>query len=221
MVSRFFLPIVLGLMALPATAAPVQFLDLPATFTPGTPFGFKLALPAMTNLGAYEISISLTGDGGIAGTDFYFDGMTSQLIGGAVTRGYVFSTLDNFFSTTNNSGNESIFTLSDFDLTGVDVTDGVNDLLGEISIMTLPGFRGRLRLAVDADSLIFDTPDFTSTSVREFAAIQNDTRLQSPSDVFPDDATAVPEPGHLMLASAGTLYVLHGRRRLRLFHRAR
>lgn len=221
MVSRFLMPIVLGLLALPAEAAPVTFLDLPTTFESGTPFSFKLALPSMTNLGAYEVSISLTGDVGVAGTDFAFAGITSSLIGGPVTRGYVFSSLDNFFSTTSNSGNESIFTLSDFNLSGVDVIDGVNDLLGEISITTLPGFRGRLRLAVDADSLIFDTPDLIPTSVQEFGSIQADTGLQSPSDVFPNDATAVPEPGQLMLASLGALYFFRGHRPVRWLRRGR
>jgi hypothetical protein len=197
------LSIVCGISRL--DAAPIT-LVLPSGYTPGVPFKFSVLIPTVTNLGSYNIDVLMSGDVGIAGTDFLFD------IGGtnAAASGYVFPSADFFFAATNlDSVTTARVTLTDLDLTGVDVTEGVNNSIAQVQVSTAPGYTGILSFVIDTDFLILDTPDPIPTSVAEFAAIQANTISAGPVNV-----RVVPEPGAFLgLMVVGLMAAIRRRRR--------
>jgi hypothetical protein len=198
---------------LPASSslgATVRFIDiLSTTYTPGTPYNLKVALPGMTNLGSYQVDVKMSSTSGVAGTDYFFSGfIPSPPVGGAVTRGYVFPSSANFAKSTNSTPSETVISLTDFnfdgtDIVGVNVLENANDLLGELTIMTLPSFSGNLSLSFDPTTLILDTPAVPPASVAEFAQIRTELAGQSPLNLT---TTAVPEPIHWFFAAAGATH---------------
>jgi hypothetical protein len=146
---------------------------------------------------------------GVAGTDYFFSGfIPSPPVGGAVTQGYVFPSSANFAKSTNSTPSETVISLTDFnfdgtDIVGVNVLENANDLLGELTIMTLPSFSGNLALSFDPTTLILDTPAVPPASVAEFAQIRTELAGQSPLNLT---TTAVPEPIHWFFAAAGATH---------------
>ncbi len=186
---------------------PIDLLeDVPTTYVPGEPIEFQLRLPAISNLGAYQIDVLVESSAGTAGVDFTFDLPSAS----AATSGYVFSSSANFAAATNVEGpNRQRLTLTDFFLDGTDVVPGGNDLISTIVLQLSASLRASLNIKVDASSLILDTPQLAPTSVPEFQFIQN--------GIFASGAAtlrAVPEPSAMWLLFSG-LVAIFGRQFLR------
>lgn len=203
----------IAFLILPATSsfgATVRFIDiLSTTYTPGTPYNLKVALPGMTNLASYQIDVKMSSTSGVAGIDYYFTGfIPSPPVGGGLTRGYVFPSFANFAKAINTTPSETVISLTDFnfdgtDIVGVNVVPNANDLLGELTLMTLPSFSGNLALSFDPNNLILDTPAVPPASVSEFSQIQTELAGQS---VLNLTTTAVPEPIHWFFAAVGATH---------------
>ncbi len=195
--------VLLGLGSHRLVAAPV-LLEIPDNFTPGVSFVISVSVPAITNLGSYNIDLLIEGDVGDAGSDFYFDESATT----AAAVGYVFPSQDFFFFSTNlESTLTQRLTLSDFDFVGADVVLGVNSAIAQVVVSTLPSFVGSLTFTIDSDFLILDTPDPVPTPVDEFFAIQSATAMLPATTL-----SAIPEPSSalfLLLIGVGAC----GRRR--------
>jgi hypothetical protein len=185
----------------------VQLIEgLPSAYTPGQPVTFDVRLPAMTNLGSYNIDLVLDGAAGTAGVDFFFD--VPATIPAATN--YVFPSSANFFdAVTLDSPTRHRITLSDFDLTGVNVVPGSNDRVANVVLRTSPGFRGQLGLFVHTDGLILDTSDINPTPVAGFDSLKSNIAASGTIQIEP-----VPEPSVACLAGAGVLGALLWRHRL-------
>ena len=166
---------------------------LPGGFVPGTPFGFQVRLPAITNLGSYNIDIVLESSIGVAGTDFFFDVAGTEP---AVTN-YVFPSSSNFFDAVNvDAPMRHRISLTDFNLAGLNVAPDANDRVADVKVQTAPTFSGSLSVFVDTPLLILDTPNITPTPVQGFSAIQAAIAAAGPVDLMP-----VPEPSTVLLAA--------------------
>jgi hypothetical protein len=175
-----------------AAAAPLQLIvGAPDSYVPGQPVAFEVRLPAIANLGAYNIDLALESNAGTGGVDFYFD------VAGTIpaSANYVFPLAQNYFdAATTDSSTRHRLSLTDFDLAGVDVVPGANDRVATVTLRTSSTFNGPLSLFVDAPLLILDTPDIVPTAVVQFAAIQSDIAAAGPFEL-----SAVPEPSALFL----------------------
>ncbi len=179
------------------SAAAVRIVDAPETIIPGQTFSFDVVVPAMTALSAYQIDILLAGSTGSAGIDFQFGPAEAV----APADGYVFASTDFFAPAINNvSTAVQRLTLSDIDLVGRNTITGVNDQIARVSVLTSDSYDGSLQFSIDPATLILDGPQFTPTSVPEFASIQADT-LNQPSITI----TAVPEPAAFTLLAGLTV----------------
>lgn len=164
----------------------------PSLYTPGQPAAFDVRLPAVANLGAYNIDLVLESSTGTAGADFFFDAAATA----PMLANYVFPSAANYFGAANvDSASRHRITLSDFDFTGVDVVPGLNDLVARVVFRTAETFSGHLSLFVDAEGLILDTPDVEPTPIIGFDGIKADVAASSPITIGP-----VPEPSSLILA---------------------
>lgn len=181
----------MGLPTCGALGGSSSFLD---GYLPGQTNSFLFRLPAMTDLGAYNIELLLTSPTGAAGTDFYFDaGVTTP-----ASSGYVFPTSENFFASTNVlSGNRHSLTLSDFSLTGVDVLEGANDAVAIVAFRTSPLFTGVLSLSLEEGTFQLDIPNSSGTAVPEFAAVRGAVAADVNGNLH-----AVPEPVGIILGMA-------------------
>jgi hypothetical protein len=202
--SRYILAAVLcpALFAPPVFSAPFQpIVGLPPAYQPGGPVAFEVQLPAITDLGSYNIDLVVEGSVGIAGTDFFFDvGAT-----GPASTNYVFPSTANFFDAENiDSPTQHRITLSDFDFVGVNVVPGTNDRVATVWLQTLASYTGSLNIFVDASNVILDTPDEEPTPVQGFAAIQAD--IQEAGAV---PLPVVPEPSSVAIYGLALLVIYH------------
>src|SRR5687767_8394436 len=67
---------------------------LPNSYVPGQPIAFDVRLPAVTNLGSYNVDVVLEASAGVAGTDFFFDVAATT----AAATNYVFPSATSFFA---------------------------------------------------------------------------------------------------------------------------
>jgi hypothetical protein len=183
-----------GAFANVSPGAAIQ-LNLPSEgYVPGEPVALDVRLPDITDLGSYNIDLVLESNTGTAGSDFFFDVAATV----PAPTNYVFPSDANYFDAANvDSPMRHRITLSDFDLSGVNVVSGVNDRVASVVFRTAPTYHGQLTLFVDAPGLILDTPDVDPTPVAEFATIQSDTAAAP--DVVLDP---VPEPAHMCYFAA-------------------
>jgi hypothetical protein len=179
-----------------AYATPLFFRGLVGSYMPGATIDFDVGLPALSNLGAYNVDVLLTSTSGVAGVDFFFD------LGATVASesDYVFPSTVYYFDAANvDSPSQHRLTLSDFNFSGTDVAAGVNDLLAHVVIQTTAGFSGEITLSFDLAGLLLDTPDLIPTPVAEYGSIVSDTQAVGASLI-----NLVPEPTGLMLLLAAT-----------------
>ena len=207
MFSRLFLTVVAAsFLGSYCQAAPFQLVFPDGTYQPGSPLLFQVLLPvAVTELGAYEIQIVLTGDEPTAGVDFGFDVDATE----AADAQYVFDSADLFFDTIlTESATSQILWLTDLTLgAGVDVAESINDRVANVVVNTAASYRGTLTFTIDADSLILDTPD--GNEIAGIAAIRTDTATAAPTTLV-----AIPEPS-VIVATATLLCLCGSRRRVR------
>lgn len=177
---------------------------LPSNYVPGTPLSFLVRLPAISNLGAYNVDVVVESSQGTAGVDFYFDAVATL----PAATNYVFSTSANFFDAANaDSSARHRITLTDFDFIGADVTPGVNDRVASVVLQTAATFGGSLSLFVDADGLLLDTPATTPTPVDGFDAIQAAVAANGAVVLEP-----VPEPSSVVLLLSAAIVCRRRRR---------
>lgn len=178
-------------LSLPSFAVGVENSSLLNGYVPGQPNYFVLRLPAVTNLGSYNVELLLTSPTGVAGTDFYFDAVATH----SISPGYVFPNASNFFTAANTlSGNRHSLTISDFALAGTDIVPGVNDGIATVVFKTSPGFNGALSLALGQDSFQLDTPATVPTPVTGLATARSSVASNVDATVTP-----VPEPNIVCL----------------------
>jgi hypothetical protein len=168
-----------------------------STYVPGESLPFEVRLPAVTNLGAYNIDVVVEADNGVVGADFSFDMDATQ----PAIPGYVFPSTENFVKAANlDSPNRQRMTLTDFDLNGVDVLADKNDLVAIVVLHTSQHNPSPLRLSIDVSSLILDTPAIDPVPVAGFLAWRN-----AISQAEPHYLTPVPEPTGIDLILIGML----------------
>jgi hypothetical protein len=152
----------------------------------------------MSNLGSYNIDLTLESSIGTAGVDFFFVIAAT----GPASTNYVFPSVANFFDAANVDATfRHRITLSDFDFSGVNVIPGTNDQVASVVFQTTPSFAGQLALSVDSGGLILDTPNINPMPVPGFNGLKTDIAASGPIEIRP-----VPEPAApplLMLAAAG------------------
>jgi hypothetical protein len=181
---------------------------LPDSYIPGQPVAFDLRLPAISNLGSYNMDLVLESTTGTAGVDYLFD-VAATLPAAA---SYVFPSSANFFDAANvDSPTRHRLTLSDFNIAGANVVADQNDRLATIVVRTSLGFNGPLSLFIDAPSLILDTPDVVPTPVTGFNTIQADIAAAGRANL-----PAIPEPSSTAIVMTALCLVLaySARRRL-------
>jgi hypothetical protein len=160
---------------------------------------FDVRLPAISNLGAYNIDLVLESSAGNAGTDFFFDVAATAP---ALTN-YVFPSTANFLdATTVDSSMRHRITLTDFAFAGVNV-GGMNDHVATVLFRTTPLFKGPLRVFVDTPLLILDTPSAVPSPVPGFDVIRNDIAAAGAFEL-----ALVPEPSSLLIAASALLTIL-------------
>jgi hypothetical protein len=203
-----YLIAVLSVIAVPMSAfgSPIQLVSgLPSNFTPGQPVSFDVHLPAITNLGSYNIDLLLESNVGIAGVDYFFDAAASLP---AATH-YVFPSTANYFdSVTVDSTTRDRITLTDFDFSGVNVVTGSNDQVAKVVFHTSASFHGPLSISVAAPLLILDTPNETPTAVSGFSGIQDGVVSAGSVNIV-----VVPEPCSFGLTALLLAIVAAGRYR--------
>jgi hypothetical protein len=166
---------------------------------------FDVRLPAISNLGSYNIDLVLESTVGTAGVDFFFDVAATV----PASMNYVFPSSANFFDAVNvDSQSRHRITLTDFDLVGIDVVPAANDRVAAVVIQTAATFSGQLALFADTDGLILDTPDITPTPVPGFDSLRSDIAEGGTSQL-----PAVPEPTTQLLCLACILFGSHFLRR--------
>lgn len=191
-----------------AASAAIVFDGLPDSYVPGQPIAFELRLPAITNLGAYNIDVVLESDMELAGVDYELNQAASL----PADVDYVFSSTVNFASAVNvDNSRRHRLTLSDFDLSGTGIVPAGNDRVGTIVINTLASSAGSLKVSIDGTSLILDTPAVTPTPVDQFDAIRDAVLAAEPASIAP-----VPEPSALAICGL-TIVCLARRRRAGYF----
>jgi hypothetical protein len=172
------------------TLVPLSFSQ--DTYVPGDDIVFDVQLPAITNLGTYNLDIIIAGELPNASTDFNVE--ESGII--PATTNYVFGSNENFFQAVNTfSSTQLLLTGSDFADSGTDVVVGVNDAVASVRVTTLSTYTGDLFFSVDPDGLILDQPNddpFLINPVIEFDDIRNAVRSAAPFRI-----RAVPEPSSL------------------------
>lgn len=192
------------------TLADVVTITTPSPkYTAGQAFDFTIEMPDVTGLFAYEISLLLTSDSGVAGIDYYFlDGISAP-------SNYVFPSLANrAVVTAIDSPSLSRLTISDIDDInfGTDVVSGTNDHVAGLQIMTAANFAGDLELSVDANGLFLD--DINLSPVAEYNSIVSDILASGATQISPAETVAVPEPSATVIAFLGCVVaMLKGRRR--------
>jgi hypothetical protein len=191
MLRYIFSVLILVLLPHSAFGVSTQLISGLSSYTPGQAVSFDVHLPPVSNLGSYNIDLVLTSSVGTAGVDYYFD-VAATLPAAAH---YVFPSTANYFdAVTVDSTTRDRITLSDFDLTGVNLVAGTNDQVAKVVFRTLPTFHGQLNASVDTSLLILDTPDVETTPIAGFSALQSDIAA---AGVIP--VLAVPEPSTLAL----------------------
>ena len=196
---RLYLAIaLLGWFPPAALAGPFEWFDgLPNTYLPGATIGFDLRLPALTNLGVYNIDLVLESSTGIAGEDFFFDVVSTT----PSTSAYLFPTTDYFFDAVNiEPPTRHRITLTDFYLPGADIVPGLNDLVAHVVLGTSSSFSGAINLSVDASALILSIPAATPSPVDGFLVVQSGIAAAGPLEIMP-----VPEPSGGCLIIIGLL----------------
>jgi len=193
MLRNIFAGLLLVLLPQSVFGFPAQLISgLPASYKPGESVSFDVHLPAMTDLGSYNIDVVLTSSVGTAGVDFFFDAAATL----PAAANYLFpSTVYYFASATVDSATRDRITLSDFDFSGVNVVAGVNDQVAKVVFQTLPTFHGQLDAFIDATLLILDTADVESTPVGGFTALRSEIAAAGAIQLLP-----IPEPSTLFMA---------------------
>jgi hypothetical protein len=188
-----------------ANAAPIQLVFPESTYEPGSPLLGSIILPTgITDLGAYEIQISIVGNAPTAGVDYGFD-LTATAAAASM---YVFSSDDSFFDTVlTDSATSQTLLLTGFTLdAGIDVTTDVNDRVADIVVDTSPSYTGPLIFSIDANSLILDSP--TGNEIEQAATIRADIAAATPITIV------IPEPGAVGLWAMVAVMCARRRRRL-------
>jgi len=197
LIAAFFC---LGWLTQSGRSEPFQpIVGLPHSYNPGEPVMFDVRLPAISNLGAYNIDLVLESSAGNAGTDFFFDAAATT----PALTSYIFPSTANFLdAATVDSSMRHRITLTDFAFSGVNVS-GANDHVVTVTFRTTPEFKGRLRLFVDTPLLILDRPSAVPTPVQGFDVIKNDITAAGSVELVP-----VPEPSNFLIASSALLSIL-------------
>ncbi|MEN1678964.1 MAG: hypothetical protein AAGJ46_05190 [Planctomycetota bacterium] len=181
-----------ALLVLLATTATTrgEFLEVPAAYTPGESFDFVVALPDVSDLANYSVSVNLVSAGGEAGVDF---GFTDAV---ASPQGYVFASAVDFGSAVNTvSSTEERITLTDFEFADTNVT-APNNRLAIISVFTSVDQSDDLAISIDTSSLVLRSFGIPSGDlVPGFDAIRDE--LAAVSVAIP----AIPEPATACLAA--------------------
>jgi hypothetical protein len=200
----FYFPICLGVFAPSGFGATIQLIQgLPTSYIPGQSIAFDVRVPAISNLGSYNIDLVLEGSVAGAGTDYFF----STALTTPASTNYVFASSANFVAAANiDSPTRHRITLTDFDLVGTNVVPSVNDRVARVVLQTVPSYRGQLDLFVDAPLLILDTPNVTPTSVMDFDMIRDAIATTPPVEL-----SLVPEPSSIGGMWAGLAVILAGR----------
>ncbi|MBA3482492.1 MAG: hypothetical protein H0T51_11810 [Pirellulales bacterium] len=181
----------LAILSSTGLGAPVYLEGLPASFTPNAAITFDVMLPPITGLGAYNIDLVLSSDSGVAGGNYFFDVAATS----PAPSHYAFPSSANYFDAVNiDSPNRQRLTLTDFVLNGVSIVSGTNDRVARVVIGTTASFFGNLELSIDADGLLLDISDTTSTPVPEFESIRMATAM-TPAVVL----RPVPEPSTFVI----------------------
>jgi hypothetical protein len=196
--------IFLGLVTRTVPGADIQLIEgLPSSYTPGQPVAFDVRLPAITELGSYNIDLVLESTSGTAGVDFFFDVAATA----PTVTNYIFPSAVNFFDAVNiDSPSQHRITLTDFDVAGVNVIPGANDRVATVVFQTTSNFDGPLSVFVAAPLLILDTPNVVPTPVPSFDAIQDDIAAAGPIDLTP-----VPEPSTLYFGAVVLITIVFKR----------
>lgn len=191
----FAVALLTGIVPQQAGVSPIQLIQgLPGFYTPGEQVSFDIELPAVTNLGSYNIDVAMESNAGTAGIDFYFDVEATA----PAAMKYIFPSTANFFdAATIDSVIRERVTLTDFNFVGINVAPGVNHRVATVVFHTSPTFNGSLSVYVDASLLILDTPDIVPTPVPGFGELQLDIAAATP-----DRLTAIPEPASVLLLSS-------------------
>jgi hypothetical protein len=191
----------LWLLAPQVLGASLQLIEgLPSSYVPGQPVAFDVRLPAISNLGSYNIDLVLEGSSGVAGTDFFFDVAATFPAG----TNYVFPSSANFFAAANvDLPTRHRITLTDFEIVGANVVPDQNDRVGTVVLRTVPGFDSPLSLFIDAPSLILDTPAMVPTPVSNYDAIRSDIAAAGPIGLLP-----VPEQRFVLNMMTGLAWLL-------------
>lgn len=205
MLRRIFMVIVfLGLGASPVLAAPILSIEGPSTYTPGGTFQCQVLLSGADHLADFSANMALTGPGGIAGTDFYFqdaarpashyvfDGQTTFGFSHSATGGSVIGLGDSLLSLT----------------AEVSTVAGASDRLATLTIATSPAMTGNLVLdfATSGGHYLLYLDDCTGGPIPGC-----DTAVSS---FQPTTLSSVPEPATLLLliGGAGSLSLFRRRR---------
>jgi hypothetical protein len=189
-----------------AQAAPIEMVFPEGTYQSGSPLLFSVVLPTdISDLGAYEIQIVITGDDPTAGVDYGFDVDATK----AANSNYVFESTDLYFDAViPDSATSQILVLSDLTLgSGVDVSPDVNDRVADVVVHTSASYSGSLTFSIDVDALILDTP--VASDIAPLATIRSDTAAAGPITI------TVPEPSAVVPSAVGICAMVLGTYRSR------
>ena len=179
-----------------AGAAPSLHLDVPAAYTPGTPFDVTIVLFDAHNFASFYVDLSLTGDTGTPGTDFFFAGAAEP------ANRYVFGIAGDGFAFGIPPGEEYRIGVSDLLISGtVNTVAGVNDFVGVVTVNTLASQTGNLTVSFVVGELELD--DDLGNPIPGY-----DSLVENLSD-----AVVVPEPVSISLLLVSFAGLLLRRRR--------
>jgi len=124
-----------------------QFVEVPATYSPGVPFSFEVRLPDVSDFSSYSIEIVF--EAGVTDPEILAFATTDPAqYPYPSTAGFTSS----FFAP---AGNPQVFlTISDSTSPGVETFSNVNDLLATVTVLPSPRMVGAILLFVGANTEI-------------------------------------------------------------------
>lgn len=142
-----FAVVALAACSVPARADTLPLItDLPATYTPGEAFTFKVSVPTLFDFTNYTLQLVFT-----------TDPINPPLFASAsaAASNYVYPSSAGFQSTLSTvlDSNEVILTLSDSTTPGVEVVPGTNDQIATVTVTPGLSLTGPIRLSIGVDSL--------------------------------------------------------------------
>jgi hypothetical protein len=168
-----------------------QFLEVPATYTPGLPFSFEVRIPNVSDFSSYTIEIGF--ETGVVDPDILAFAITDPAQ-------YPYPTTAGFSSSFfAEAGTPTAFlTISDSTNPGVETWEGLNDLVATVTVVPGPRLVGAILLFVGSNT--------------EIAINQERTpQITFPAPIWIDQAEAppvAPVPTPAGLISLGTAFLL-------------